>query len=406
MAEALHSLNPREVGSRLQEARKARGLTQQDAAERMDLARTTVVAIEKGERRVQPDELPRFAELYGRSVNELLRTGEPLPAFSVQLRGTLRSDSVSDQELLISIAEFERMCSDYVELERICDAPLPRRYPPQYQIDGIPPETAAEDVASSERNRLGLGDGPLLNLREVLENDVGLRIFYPRLPSRIAAMFEYNEQAGGCIAVNQRHPPDRGRMSLSHDYAHFLTNRYRPEVTLISQYRRNPEHERFAEAFARAFLMPAAGLSRRYHELRRSRDGTVTPADLCMLAHLFFVSLQALTLRLEDLRLLPSGTWDRLQESGFSVREAQALLGLHRHPVSVEPLPLRYRLLAVTAYRRGDLSEGQLARFLRVDRLEARRIADELSRSLLVSDEGDVRSVELDLGEALAERSA
>ena len=158
------------------------------------------------------------------------------------------------------------------------------------------PEAAAEDVASAERNRLGLGDGPIVNLRELLENDVGLRIFYLDLPSNVAAMFAYTEQLGGCIAVNRKHPEDRRRMSLGHDYAHFLTKRYLPEVAYLGRYHRQPEQERFADSFARVFLMPAAGLRRRFHELRRSREGRLTPADLCTLARFYFVSVEALTL--------------------------------------------------------------------------------------------------------------
>lgn len=37
-------------------------------------------------------------------------------------------------------------------------------------------------------------------------------------------------------------------------------------------------------------------------------------------------------------------------------------------------LPSRYRYLAVEAWQRGDLSEGQLAGLLQVDRLTARRM--------------------------------
>jgi transcriptional regulator with XRE-family HTH domain len=58
--------NPHVMGRRLQAARKARGLTQQEVADRIGVARTTLVAIEKGERRVQPDEIVQLASLYGR----------------------------------------------------------------------------------------------------------------------------------------------------------------------------------------------------------------------------------------------------------------------------------------------------------------------------------------------------
>src|SRR5439155_11215092 len=75
--EPIATINPRTVGVRLQEARKARGLTQQEVADQLSLARTTVVAMEKGERAVQPTELIRLANLYCRSIHDLLRRLEP-----------------------------------------------------------------------------------------------------------------------------------------------------------------------------------------------------------------------------------------------------------------------------------------------------------------------------------------
>ena len=400
------SLDPREFGRRLQEARKARGWTQQQASDQLGVARTTLTAIEKGERRIQPTELIRLAASYGRSIGELLRQGEPVEAFAVQFRATLGPGAPAQQEFAPYQGEFQRLCEDYLALEELCLAPLPRKYPQPYDIAGITPEVAAEDVASAERNRLGLGEGPILSLRDLLESDVGLRIFAMDLPSRVAAMFAYTDQLGGCVAVNRRHPEERRRQSVAHEYGHFLSKRYQPEVVLLGRYQRQPDHERFAEAFARCFLMPAAGLSRRYHELHRSREGRITPADLCRLAHYYFVSVEALTRRLEELRLARPGTWERLQEAGFKVREAQALLQLPQHRASDQLVPTRYLYLAAEAFERDDLSEGQFARFLRVDRVEARRLAEELSAGMVLSDEGTVGTLSLDLGEALPLREA
>jgi Zn-dependent peptidase ImmA (M78 family)/transcriptional regulator with XRE-family HTH domain len=396
------SVNPVELGARLQQARKAAGITQQAAADHLEMARTTITAIEKGTRRIQPSELARLAGLYGREVGELLRPGKPVEPLIVQLRSTLAPGRAALPGLEEHAGELQRLAEDYIALERICGASLPRRYPAPYEIGGVTPELAAEDVATAERNRLGLGDGPILNLRELLESEVGLRIFYLKLPSRIAAMYAYNDALGGCISVNSDHPPERRRMSLAHDYGHFLTNRYQPEVSVLGGYERRPHHERFAEAFARAFLMPAAALSRRYHELHRARKGGITPADLCTLADFYRVSWQALTRRMEELELIPSGTYDRLQQAGFRVGEARVLLDLPERPSSSELLPTRYRLLAVEAYERGDLSEGQLARFLRVDRVEARRIVTELSSRVTVSEEGDIGTTTLDFGRPLS----
>lgn len=394
----LQSLDPRELGRRLQEARRTRGLTQQDAADHFGVARTTLTAIEKGQRRVQPQELTDLAKLYGRSVGEFLRKGPAVESFAVQLRSTLAPSADVETAIEPSTAEFQRLSEDYLELERLCGAPLARWYPVPYQVGHTPPEVVAEDVAGAERNRLGLGDGPLLNLRELLEGDVGMRIFLLDLPPRVAAMFAYTEDLGGCIAVNRNHPQERRRMSIAHDYGHFLTNRYQPEVAFIGRYQREPQHERFAEAFARSFLMPAPGLSRRFNALHETREGHPTVADLCTLADLYFVSVEALTRRIEELRLIPLGTWDELQIRGFRVREAQRLLGLAAHEPDEQSLPARYQYLALEAFQRGELSEGQFARFLRLDRLSARALAAELANRTDVSDEGRTDRAPLDFG--------
>lgn len=400
--DVLRALDPRELGRRLQEARKARGQTQQQVAEHLGMARTTITAIEKGERRILPSELVQLAALYGRSVGELLRQSVPTAPFTVQLRAVLAPRMDVEGEVASDIVELERLCSDYLELERICGAPLLRKYPPQYQTEDVIPEAAGEDVASAERNRLGLGDGPVLNLRDVLENDVGLRIFYVDLPSRIVEMFAYTEEFGGCLAINRKHPEERRRMSMAHGYAHFLANRYRPEVALIGRYQRVPEQERFADAFARSFLMPESGLRRRFNELKRSRRGQFTPTDLCTLAYFYFVSVEALTLRLEELRLLPGDAWDRLQHAGFKVQGAKELPRLQPHPINSQKLPPRYLYLAAEALDRAEITEGQCARFLRMNRLEARQLVADLASRTVISDEGTVSTVPLDLGESLS----
>lgn len=403
LRDVLRRLDPRAVGRRLQEARKARGRTQQEAADQLGGARTTVVAIEKGERPIRPAELVRLAAHYGRTVGEFLREGQPVEAFAVQLRASLAPgpDSATEQQLAACTLNFQLLCEDYLELERLTGSTLSRSYPSPYPIAGPDPESAGEDVAVSERNRLGLGDGPLLNLRGLLENDVGLRVFAMELAPKVSAMFAHTEQLGGCIAINRKHPADRRRMSLAHEYGHFLTKRYTPEVAFLGRVHRRPELERFADAFARAFLLPVAGLRRRFHELQRSRGSLPTPADLCTLAHFYFVSVEALAVRLEELRLLSVGTWDRLKQAGFKVREAQALLRLPAHPEDEPLLPVRYLYLAAEAYQRAELSEGQFARYVRVDRLEARRIATDLASRPVVDDEGAVRTLPLDFTGAL-----
>src|SRR5262249_61726586 len=104
-------------------------------------------------------------------------------------------------------------------------------------------------------------------------------------------------------------------------------------------------------------------------------------ADLLHLPHSYRVSLQAMILRLEDLRLLPAGSFDRLHDLGFHPAEAEHLLGRPRPASDQILLPPRYRYLAAELYVRAEITEGQLARFLRLDRVNARRVVDELTGS-------------------------
>ena len=408
---ALHepdSIDPRGLGRRLQEARKARGLTQQDAAHVLEVARTTITAIEKGDRRTRPDEVIRLASLYGKRVSDLVGPKEPVADFAVQFRTAadrIGSAGMQD-ETQEALRQFQALCEDYGYLEQLNGVTISPNYPPQYPTAGTTPEAAGQDVASSERNRLGLGDGPALRLRETLEHDVGLRVFSIALPSRVAGIFAYTDELGGCIAVNAHHPAERRRWSLAHEYAHFLTSRYQSEISLLGAYSRAPASERFADTFARCLLMPEPGLRRRFNELSRIGGGNVTAADVCRVAHYYFVSVEAMMLRLEEIGVLPGGTWERLRDRGFRTREAQEHLGLPPQPGDDRLLPLRYEFLAARAYGEGSLTEGELARMLRTDRVSARQTVQKLSNALHVLDEGQVASLPIELADNITSRES
>lgn len=401
---AMMTVDPKVVGERLALARRARGLTQQQAAEALGVARTTITAMEKGDRRPQAAELFVLARLYGRQLGDLvrpLREGET-PGFVVQFRAALAGESAAtESKRAQDIQRFESFCRWYVELEQMLDAPLPTRYPEQYDVAGTNPERAADAVATAERNRLGLGDGPLGDLWSLLEGDVGLRIFaFPMRDSRIAGMFVASSDLGGCIAVNANHPLGRQRWTLAHEYWHFLTDRFRAEISVLRG-GRVPANERAADAFARHFLMPASGLTRRFLNVKQAKDGPITPADVMTLAHLYGVSTEAMTLRLEELDLLKPGTWDSLKDKGFKPEEARKLVALPEREQPRSGQPFRYETLASRAFAEALISEGQLARMLDTDRVSAVLLADERSRDEQAAEPGEWRQVPIDLGRAL-----
>ncbi|MBV8821375.1 MAG: ImmA/IrrE family metallo-endopeptidase [Ktedonobacteraceae bacterium] len=295
-----------------------------------------------------------------------------------------RGPSLRTEEDNVLIAPFvehlKHLARDYFELEKITRSPLVRKYPLEYDVRRLQTSEAAESIEMEERIRLGLGDGPIPLLRDILEQDVGLRIFYYALPPKFSAIYLYDDQVGGCIAVNSNHPEERRRWSLAHDYGHFLTYRLKPTVFIENGYQRKPESEHLADDFANYFLMPTNGVTRRFNDIRRTKD-KITAGDLCILAYYYGVSVEAMTRRLEDLKLLPTGLWDKLRAGGFKVREAQQQLGLGSLPARDQKFPTRYQYLAIDAFDRGLISEGLLSRFLEVDRLEARRTAEVLRQS-------------------------
>jgi Zn-dependent peptidase ImmA (M78 family) len=273
-----------------------------------------------------------------------------------------------------SVNLLEELCQNYLELEDLTGQSLGQNYLPVYQYKSRGVEAAAEGLAIRERNRLGLGDGPLPILRDILEQYVGLRIFYlPLVSAKFSAIYFYEHTLGGCIAINSQHPEDRCRWSLTHDYAHFLADRYRPRVLGEDQYQRLPESERFADSFARYFLMPTNSVTQRFNAIYQEKE-RITPADLIKLAHYYGVSFEAMIYRLEDMKLIPSGIYERLKERGFKIEEARNKLGLEKIPAQREKLPIRYQRLAVEAYHQELLSEGQLAHLLQTDRLDVRRM--------------------------------
>jgi len=372
----LERIDPRVLGQRLAEARKARGVTQQTAAKRLGMSRPTFIAIEKGSRRATPAEVVKLADLYGRTVHEFVRSGPPAVRLEPHLRAVVNADE-KRQEVFDAIGQLQRLADDYRQLEEVVGARPFENYPPEVR----PPRTNlvefAEDVAVRERSRLHLGDQPIGDLRQVLENSVGVRVFCSPIPSNVAGMYAFVAELGYCILVNSKHPPERQRWTLAHEYGHFLSDRHKPGIDYTNATERVPANERFADAFATCFLMPATGVRQQFFQIANHR-GDFQVEDLCRISSFYFVSLQAMTLRLESLGLIRKGTWGLLKEQGFRPESAKRALNLAgRETAKVEPYPIRYKYLAVMAYRKGEISEGQLARYLRTDRVSAREIVEQ-----------------------------
>lgn len=388
-------LDPQLLGARLVLARKRRGLTQDAVARELGVSRPTLIAVEKGQRVPSNEELVKLAELYGRSLHELVRPDAPAVELQPQLRPLITVKSEDATELDAALAEMESLAADYRGLERMTSATLASNYAPEIPIPTRGRiEEWAEDAAVRERSRLGVGDQPVLPLRDLLEAEAGLRIFLWPLPASLSGIYAHSAETGPCLLVNRKHPPERRRATIARQYGHFLTERFKPAVDNLNSSIRSSVHERFVNAFGMAFLMPRTGVRRYVAEIIRS-SSDFQVADLCRLAQYFFVSLQAMAARLKQLGLINEGAYEHLLERGSKVHASRSELLLVAAGESDSPFPTRYLMLALRAFDDELISEGQLSRFLRTDRVEARRLASEWRDRALVEWNG--QTVELPL---------
>ncbi len=374
---SLEELSSQDVGERLRIAREEASITQAEAAARIDVARTTLVAIEKGQRRIRPDELQRLARLYDTSVNALMRR----ESVYVDLVPRFRKLSTSTDEAADAAA---RLLADLVraevELENILGIKRTRNYPPERPIMPGDVRAQAENDATELRHWLGLGQAPVRDLISLLELDLGVRVYVRRVDPRISGLFAYDEELGACMLLNAIHPRERRAQSGGHELGHLVSTRRQAEV-LHTDEEENSREERYANAFGRAFLTPTRTVMQRFREFTAGASH-LTRRHVILLAHTFGVSREAIVRRLEELALTKPGTWDWfVANGGITDAQARQVLG-DLTPLDMgkrdadRPTTLRLNLLAAEAWRQDLLSEGQLARILHLDRLGLREILD------------------------------
>ncbi|MGF6233636.1 Zn-dependent peptidase ImmA (M78 family) [Inquilinus ginsengisoli] len=376
MTSGSDALDPIEVGERLRLAREAAKVTQATAAAALDFARTTLIAIEQGQRRPRLDELQKLAALYGTSLNALLRR----EAVQVDLRPRFRKTIEADEAIENAAALLTGLVQAEVELENLLGIQRTRNDPPERPL--LPGDVLiqAEQDAFELRQWLGLGLAPVHDMTSLLELQVGARVFVRRLPPKVSGLYAFDENIGACILLNAAHPRDRRAQTAAHELGHLVSTRREPDAL----YEGSPEanrDERYANAFARAFLTPARAVMAKFRDITAGAT-QLTRRHVIVLAHSFGVSREAIARRLEELRLTKIGTWDWFANyGGITEEQVRQVLGGEvindREQLDANRLiSIRLNLLASEAWRRNLLSEGQISRLLHLDRVEVRELLD------------------------------
>lgn len=375
----LDGLSSQQVGERLRIARESRKFTQADVADKLGIARTTLVAVEKGQRKARIDEIRQLAGLYGISINELLREEAVHADLAPQFR---RFFSNQDDAAEAAAKLLSDLSKAETELENILGVKRLRNYPQERQVLVGDVRSQAEHDAAELRQWLGLGLKPVTDIITLLEMDLGVRVYIRKLDTRISGLFIYDDALGACMLLNASHPKERRTQTAAHEMAHLISTRRQAEL-LKERGNENSREERYASAFARAFLTPARAVMQKFKEVTAGSK-KLTRRHVIVLAHYFGVSREAMVRRLEELGLTKRGTWDWFESyGGITDDQARQVLGDLVGSDSAKtdanrPTTLRLMLLAEEAFCRGFMSEGQLARMLHLDRVEVRKMFDGL----------------------------
>jgi Zn-dependent peptidase ImmA (M78 family)/transcriptional regulator with XRE-family HTH domain len=365
----LKAVTQQELGQRIADARRSKGWTQGQLAERVGLTQTAVSRIETGARAVASLELAELAEVLGVSVLDLLRAGQrPMLAIAACL-GHFQDPGAVDRA-------FKR-AGTLISLDELLDSVLGAVPvdPPSPPLGGGAGRGPAVDqgrrLAGHVRRALGLGDGPLARFPELLEERFRLDVDLSPLPEAVDGLC-VNVGERTLVLVGSRKPSSRQRFTLAHELAHYLVDDLDPLYVDERGARTWSMAEMRANALAAHLLMPEPGV-------RRVIEGTDDDAERAVRVALTFgTSVSAAAYQLGNLGLLPDTVRDRLADAGSKPLLMRYALPSdwqqdERGRGQVRP-PGRLYARATLAFRRGLIGLGPIADLLqRPDRDQLRQ---------------------------------
>lgn len=350
------------LSEKITEARKYFGLTLKQVSLTTGLSVSTLSDIENDKRRVSAVELYRFAQLYHKPISFFFEQEKTTASFSILYRAAALEESPVSRQ---TISTFHELCRSYKELTTAVGTPSMPSIT-DYSGAGLTTFNNAEQLAETERSQLGLNGQPIRDIGELLESKRGVKIFnMPEDPEIFSGAFACDEELGSCFLINSLHPKLRRTFTIAHEYAHCLA--HRDELAHIDRYRlldiASPR-ERFANAFAAAFLMPRHGVQEILSQLISRYDKGITFDIVIRLAVYFGISFEAAGWRLVSLRRLSRVGWEEIREEWKIKYPTVILLGYQNELDVPETMPQHYRFLANKAYGEKLISFERLAELL------------------------------------------
>lgn len=105
----MKKLNYKKIGERLRKLRKYMGLTQEQVAEILNVGRDAILRIEKGDRKIDLQELMNFSKLYNISMDELTMEEHTINSSDVAFARGFNELSEKDKKEIISLIEYKNI---------------------------------------------------------------------------------------------------------------------------------------------------------------------------------------------------------------------------------------------------------------------------------------------------------
>ncbi len=103
----MEKLNYQKIGNRLRQAREYLGLTQENVASILNVGRDAIIRIEKGNRKVDIQELLNFSKLYHISIDEITDQAPSQDYNEVSFARGFNSLSDQDKKEIIDLIKFK-----------------------------------------------------------------------------------------------------------------------------------------------------------------------------------------------------------------------------------------------------------------------------------------------------------
>ncbi len=278
-------------GERLKLARKKAGLSLRALSDALnnEVSAQAIGKYERGEMMPGSRVLMDLAKTLG-VAPEYLLSNQVLELEGMEFRkqsGTSARDRAAVEASVID--HLER----YLAVEKILEQSSAEWRVPKLKSRFLGCVEEADDLAMELRNAWHLGIDAIPNMTELLEEQ-GIKVVLTELPNSVSGLTclvnrSDNQDNLSVVVVNVSHSLERRRLTLAHELGHRIIDEESPV-----------DHEKAANAFAGAFLVPKAHL---IQETGRQRKA-LGYQELVQLKRAYRVSAAALLVRLKKIGVI------------------------------------------------------------------------------------------------------